>query len=94
MTVARRGSARYLLARLALALLAACGSPPDPAARRDDEAAPGQAPIGDAGADAEEGCGLSFGDALDAYAPERVCQTTVYNPVTGYCTHWVACSSL
>jgi len=40
------------------------------------------------------GCGLSFDDALEAYAPERVCQTTVYDRVTGYCTHWVACSSL
>lgn len=53
-------------------------------------------PSADAGApDAapDAGCGLSFDEAVAAHA-ERVCQTTVYDRVTGYCTHWVPCSSL
>lgn len=45
----------------------------------------------DAGAD--DGCGLSFDEAVQTFA-ERVCQTTIYDRVTGYCTHWVPCSSL
>lgn len=75
---------------LASSLALACGdgeaAPPGPVPMP-----PGRAPTYDAGAD---GCGLSFADAVDAFAPERVCQTTVYDRVTGYCTHWVACSSL
>ena len=42
----------------------------------------------------DAGCGLSFEQARDAFAPERVCQTTVYDRVTGYCTFWQPCSGL
>lgn len=42
----------------------------------------------------DAGCGLSFDAARAAYPGERVCQQTEYDLVTGYCTHWVACSSL
>jgi hypothetical protein len=67
-----------------------CGGSASPQASAD---APG--PITpDAGASADAGCGLSFDEAVEAYAPERVCQTTVYDLTTGYCTHWVACASL
>lgn len=73
---------------ICLVLLApACGggSPPS-------HAPPERALTADAGADA--GCGLSFDDAVEAFAPERVCQTTEYRVDSGYCTHWVACSTL
>lgn len=52
---------------------------------------PPERPI-DAGIDA--GCGPSFDEALEEHAPERVCQTTVYDRVTGYCTFWQPCSAL
>lgn len=78
----------------ALALLLVLGC----AGAADDESS---LPVADAGSptDATEpapdaGCGLSFDAAVAEFAPERVCQTTVYDRVTGYCTHWVPCSSL
>lgn len=40
------------------------------------------------------GCGYTFDEGVAAFAPERVCQTTEYRLDAGYCTHWVACSSL
>lgn len=49
-------------------------------------------PIADAGPDG--GCGLSFAGAVEAYAPERVCQTTVYDLASGYCTFWQRCSDI
>ena len=71
-------------------LLVACGGV------GEDPAADGESVVdgGDAPADAGAGCGLSFDAAVEAYAPERVCQKTVYDLASGYCTHWVACSSL
>lgn len=54
-------------------------------------------PAADAGVPevtADAGCGLSFDEAVEAYPGERVCQTTVYDRVTGYCTHWQPCSAL
>jgi hypothetical protein len=79
---------------LLVALLASgCGggveSPPSASAD-----APGPSAY-DAGAAAPDaGCGLSFDEAIEAYPGERVCQTTVYDRVTGYCTHWQPCSAL
>lgn len=76
------------LSVLGASLVLACGSaepPPSPPDRQ------GEGPTNDGGV---SGCGLSFAEAVEAHAPERVCQTTVYDRVTGYCTHWVACSSL
>lgn len=57
---------------------------------------PGPTLTPDAGADAaaDAGCGPSFDEAVAANPAERVCQTTVYDRVTGYCTHWVPCSEL
>lgn len=76
------------LAAAALVACAACGG--------DAGTYQGATGAADAGGaePADQGCGLSFDDAIDAYAPERVCQTTIYDRVTGYCTHWVACSDL
>lgn len=61
--------------------------------------AAGDAPelVDAAGADAappDAGCGLSFDEAVAAYAPERVCQTTVYDLASGYCTFWQRCSDI
>lgn len=80
-------TSRPILA-LCFSLASACGgaSPPVPDAAEASDLTP------DAGADA--GCGLTFDEALEVYAPERICQTTVYDLRAGYCTHWVACSSL
>jgi hypothetical protein len=84
---------RSLVVLVGVALALGCGSgdvesPPSV----DAGSAPGLF-TPDAGS-ADAGCGLSFDEAVEAYAPERVCQTTVYDLATGYCTHWVACSSL
>lgn len=86
---------RSLLKLLGLLVVVAsapgCGGSASPPASAD---APGPITV-DAGAAASDaGCGLSFEEATEAFAPERVCQTTVYDQATGYCTHWVACSSL
>lgn len=77
-----------LLVCVALLVAAGCEAVPPPGSGSPaaDE------PIADAGPDG--GCGLSFAGAVEAYAPERVCQTTVYDRVTGYCTHWQPCSAL
>ncbi len=82
---------RSALRGCVLALLVACGSSVSPPADSEDAA---RSDLPDGGVAADAGCGLSFDEALEAYAPERVCQATVYDLVTGYCTHWVACSSL
>jgi hypothetical protein len=83
-----------LVGVLSLALVCCGGSasPPSVSAEDDQGERSNGADAGDGAEDA--GCGLSFGEALEAFEPERVCQTTIYNPVSGYCTHWVACSSL
>lgn len=88
--------ARYALpSSLALVLIAlalGCGSGDvEPPPSVDAGSAPGL-PTPDAGVDA--GCGLTFDEAVEANPGERVCQTTVYALVTGYCTHWVPCSEL
>jgi hypothetical protein len=70
--------------------LVRCGSASPPLSDSEDRQS--ERSIDGGGVDA--GCGLSFEEALAEHAPERVCQTTEYDLVTGYCTHWVACSSL
>lgn len=74
-----------LIALLAPGCGASSASPPG-----SDGVEPPERELTDAG----PGCGLSFDAAVEANPGERVCQTTVYDEVTGYCTHWVACSSL
>lgn len=66
------------------------GNGASPPSATDDAPEP---PTADAGP-ADAGCGLTFDEAVEAYPGERVCQTTVYDRVTGYCTHWQPCSSL
>ena len=70
-------------------LSAACGGQ----AYQDEETPADEQEAYEDGEPATESCGLSQEDAIEAYAPERVCQTTTYTSVAGYCTHWVACSS-
>lgn len=41
-----------------------------------------------------EWCGYSFDQAIEVFDGERVCQTTVYDLETGYCTFWEPCSGL
>ena len=82
--------ALVMLLSLPLALVR-CGSASPPLTGSDDRQGERS---NDGGAAPDGGCGLAFEDARDAFAPERVCQTTEYDLVTGYCTHWVACSSL
>lgn len=77
-----------------LALMAGCAGAADGSDPDSDSVADAAADSGAAPTEKDAGCGLSFDDARDAFAPERVCQTTEYDQVTGYCTHWVACSSL
>lgn len=94
--------ARVLVVVSAVAL--GCGGEASPPAPADAPGQPltaeggadgGKADGADGGAvDAGPRCGLSFDEALEAFEGERVCQETVYDLVTGYCTHWVACSSL
>lgn len=80
-----------LLLILSLALVR-CGSGTSPSAL-DGQSGHRIAGPADSGAP-DAGCGLGFDDAVEAFAPERVCQTTEYDLTAGYCTHWVACSAL
>jgi hypothetical protein len=36
-------------------------------------------------------CGYDFEQAVEVFEGERVCQTTVYDLETGYCTFWEPC---
>jgi hypothetical protein len=79
----------FVLVGIALLALGCGGIGVESPPSADAGSTPGQATT-DAGA----GCGLSFDEAVEAYPGERVCQTTVYDRVTGYCSHWQPCSSL
>lgn len=76
--VARR---RSVLATLLVVLSVACGG------AVDSEPVPAEP-------EPASWCGFSFDQAVEVYAPERVCQTTVYDKVTGYCTFYEPCSSI
>lgn len=69
---------------LASSLALACGDGESPPSH---SMPPGRAPTYDAGV-----CGLSFAEAVEAYAPERVCQTWVYRAEQEDCAHWAPCS--
>ncbi len=79
---------RCILA-LCLSLAPACGSLSPP-----ELVPPERAIYPDAGPDADAGCGLSVEQAERAHPGERLCQTIEYRLNSGYCTHYVACSSL
>lgn len=76
-------------APLCLALLLGCaGAAEEPGVDAGAEPDAGAPELADAG------CGLSFDQAIAAHPGERVCQTTLYDLRTGYCTHWQPCSEL
>jgi hypothetical protein len=92
-------STRVVALLLSLPLAPACNPdevPPLPVVPPERAIYSDGGPSSDAGSSepADAGCGLSFDEAVSSNPGERVCQTTVYDRVTGYCTHWVPCSSL
>jgi len=93
---------------LALAMLPACASPPaygdysSPGSADYGACLEEDAPSEECGTEGESApepeddnwCGLTFEEALVSYPDERVCQTTIYDRVTGYCTSWGPCSAI